>query len=314
MDFAKRTKIMGMIKLGHIVSALVFGVYLQNGYAACNDDYCDNTERGLRRYYPQSCCVDQCTSYCGPKKLEVHSFFEGGVNVVNGWAQVPPVPVPTITPVPSHLRPRFDELDIQSDTYYAVGIDLKYGNTWSFFHYQQLTPSNATTLNNTLTTMGQTIDAGQLFSMQSYYQWMTFGMGIEYILARPCLRFTPIIDANWVNFSYQFSAVTESGFQHLTQDRNGLVCVRLGGQFDYIYADLFSCQLKIMATPPVTALTIYEGRLSIEYHLYEKNNFRIRPYIGLSWLYFDINDKKEIPLHTRYEAAPGIFIGLHFLM
>jgi len=319
MDFAKSlflntAKIIHKAKLGAVLSICILGSLFEKGYAACNEDYCGGGEVHSTYYYPTSCCVDQCTSYCGPKKLEVHSFFEGGVNIVNGWAQVPPVPLPLITPIPSHLRPRFDELDIQSDTYYAVGIDLKYGKTWSFFHYQHLTPSNATTLNNDLTTLGQTIHAGELFSMQSAYEWLTFGMGIEYILVKPCLRFTPIIDANWVNYTYQFSAVTDSGYQHLSQERNGLVCVRLGGQFDYTYADLFSCQFKIMAAPPVTALTIYEGRISVEYHLYEKNNFRIRPYVGLSWLYFDLNDKKENTLHTRYEATPGIFIGLHFLM
>lgn len=261
-----------------------------------------------------NCCVTTqcCTNY--KSNFQVYSYLEGGVNVVNGYAQVPPIPILLGSPIPSHERPRFSELDIDSDLYYALGMALKYGSTWSYLQYRQLTPSNTTTLNSPLSTLGHIIDAGQLFAMKSYYQWIGFGLGVEYCLIQPCLRFTPVIDINWVNYAYQFSAVTQSGYQNLKQERNGLVTVRLGARLDYDYRDLVSWQFTLMGSPPFTPLTIYEGKISVAYHLYDKNNFQIRPYIGLSWLYIDLNDKKEFTLHTRYEAVPSIFVGLNFLM
>jgi hypothetical protein len=260
---------------------------------------------------PKRPCCDRFIP--SPKPcVEVFSYVEGGVDFIKGYAQIPPE-LPLGLPS-SRKRPTFSELDIDSDLYCGLGIDLKYYGVWAYFHYQQMTPSNTTVLNNTLTTFGHTIEAGELFSMYSDFQWLSFGLGLEYTLVRPCIKFSPLIDANWVNYTYTFSAQTLSGYQNLRRPADGLFTVRVGGRFNHTYRDCFSTQLILMGSPPFLNLTIYEANFSIAYHLYERDNFRIRPYIGIKWLFMDLNNGNEDSLIEHYEARPAVFVGFNFLM
>lgn len=245
--------------------------------------------------------------------FEVHSYVEGGVDFIKGYSQVP-APLPDIMPLSSPKRPTYSELDIDTDLYCGLGLDVKYGTTWGYFHYQQVTPSNTTTLNQSLNTLGQTILAGELFTTHTNYQWINFGLGTEYTWVAPCLKLTPMIDVNWVNYLYNFSAQTTEGYRDLSYVANSLFTVRLGGRLDYQYRDICSTQVILMGAPPFLPLTIYEANISIAYHLYEKNNFRIRPYAGVKWLFIDVNDNTENTLVARYEARPAVFVGFNFLM
>lgn len=269
---------------------------------------CDNTQRCLRYRKTYRRIIPKCYSV-----FEVYSYIEGGVDFIKGYSQVPPLP-PALAPVSSPKRPSFSELDIDSDLYCAAGIDLKYGHTRSYFHYQQVTPSNTTTLSKTLTTLGETIEAGELFSMQTRYQWISAGLGAEYTWVEACLKFTPMIDANWVDYFYRFSGVTLNGYQNLRTTFDSFFTMRVGARVDYHYRDLCSTQLILMGSPPFLPLTIYEANLSIAYHLYEKDNFRIRPYVGIKWLFIDYNDNNSEHLVAHYEARPAVFVGFNFLM
>lgn len=246
-------------------------------------------------------------------KIEVYSYVEGGVDFIKGYSQVPP-PLPALLPISSPKRPTFSELGIDTDLYCGIGIDLKYSRTRAYLHYQQMTPSNTTTLKHTLTTLGETIPAGELFSLHTHYQWINVGLGTQYTWVEPCLSFTPMIDLNWIAYTYNFQAETLDGYKNLRYDADGLFSVRIGGRVDYQYRDVCSTQLILMGSPPFLPLTIYEASLSIAYHLYEKDNFKIRPYAGIKWLFVDLDDNNADHLVTHYEARPALFVGFNFTM
>ena len=238
--------------------------------------------------------------------FEVHSHLEGAFNVISGFNEV----ANTNEPFSSSVnRPSFEEQGLNSDRSIALGFDFVWDDMRSSIAYRHLSPTHSNILANTLNTLNQQLPAGQNFAMHAHYQCFTVGLAKSYLLL-PCLKLNSMVDVNWLNYSYEFN----SGIQNGSKEIKSNLSLRLGAELEYKMGEYYTYKASFMGSPPIFMLNIYEAKLWMSYHLYQKNNFSISPYVGISYVLIDLNNKREPRIYGRYQAFPSVFAGLSFKM
>jgi hypothetical protein len=209
----------------------------------------------------------------------------------------------------SFKRPTYQENNLNHDDFYQVGLQLSQDGYFCEGMYERLHPIGQTTLSQTLTTHAQTIPASRPFAMQVQFNWYTLGFGKIFNIQNTAFRLTPRLDANWLQFKYNFLAYPNQSQRAFT-----LLNVSAGLMIETSLNRAACLYLEGKATLPLSNLWILNIEAGYNYFIDVHRHLKLVPSLALGVLTIDYEDEQPFPNHIRYVNSPYAKIGLKFTL
>lgn len=195
-------------------------------------------------------------------------------------------------------RPDFDELHIQHDKFYSLGVKIEACDYFGLLGYYHFDPHGSTILTEDLLTHSQLIPAGHSFEMNLEFDWYALGMGKNFHF-HPTWTFSPSFLVSWVKYHYEFSAPPIESARNFS-----LIGANVVFELTHYLTSQLSANFEAMIPLPLSNINIVDVNAGLCLDLPFTSHVIISPRLAIGWLQLEYKDEQPIPNYIRYRGSP----------
>ena len=226
---------------------------------------------------------------------------------VDGYVQTPNGGEPGTT---DHNRPTLSELGIDHASVYGGRVLGDWGPNQFFLGGQYTDLSGSATLDQDLTTHGETFTAGTHVSSDVMLTLLQLGYGYKFDLGHN-LAIRPMADLAVLDFDYQIKGGGVS-----TSRKYAKGTFQLGGEFSWQpNAGPFDLAAGALLTPPIKDFPeVDQEWIMARYRVFDTDKVNGKIGAGVRWEQDHFEDNQTVPNHFKIDMGPMFVIefGLSF--
>jgi hypothetical protein len=256
-----------------------------------------------------------CPIAYGDSPFYLMTFGEYGLAKIAGFNQIPRGGSQDSS---SYRRPNFNELNIEKESYHTFGIGLQLHSWQMLYSHSAIHLEKSAMLNESLFSHGQPLPADILyhFNLAPNKHQVQLKKYFPSLPKNNNFHFALFSNIDWLGYHYHFyplnsalSATAPSSRRDFTN-----LSFSIGTEFQYQWHPYFSSAIDLSTSLPFFHLQIAEAKFIQRFHMLNRHLTKFTPYMGLSYLKIDLQDKQDLANHLRFTAKPYVFVGIEFLL
>ena len=218
----------------------------------------------------------------------------------------------------SYRRPNFNELSIHHELYHTLGLSGEY-KTWEIqYNHSAIHLNKNVMLNTALFSHGQPLPSDRLyhFNIALNKHQIQLKKHFSSLPKNNNFHFSLFSAIDWLGYHYHFYPLEATLPEAAPSSRREFIntTCSFGSEFQYQWHPYTSSAVYLSTSLPFFHLQIAEAKFIQRFHFFHPPISKFRPYIGISYLKTDLQDKQGLANHLRFSAKPYFFAGITFLI
>ena len=261
-------------------------------------------------------CLCPIITYAADRPFYFTAMGEYGITQAKGFNQIPRGGSQHSS---SYRRPSFEELNIKNKIYHTFGFGVQFPVWKIAYNHSAIHLKNNVFLNESLFSHGLPLpsDIPYHFNITLNKQQIQFKKKLSNSASKKNhFYFNLFSNVDWLGYHYHFYPLIQDLSVLTPNSRRDFINLScsIGSEFQYQWHPYFSSSISASTSLPFFHLHITEAKFIQHFHIMNKPMAKLTPYIALSYLSIDLQDKQGLANHLRFTANPYIFAGIEFLL